>query len=98
MPQGTTKVGKTPTQTAMAIRPSAPIQKFDQLPDTALLRERDLIRLPGCPHSILPFSSTTLWRKVNDGEFPKPQKLSARMTVWSAGAVRAWLAQQAVAA
>lgn len=31
---------------------------------------------------ILPFSAATLWRMVKDGSFPKPRKISKRVTVW----------------
>lgn len=40
---------------------------------------------------LVPFSSATLWRKVNAGEFPKPVKLSERVTAWRFEDVRAWL-------
>lgn len=40
---------------------------------------------------ILPFSSATLWRKVKSGDFPRPTKLSERITAWSTESVRIWL-------
>ncbi len=40
----------------------------------------------------LPFSSPTLWRRVRDGSFPKPTKLSSRVTAWKVADVRAWIA------
>jgi prophage regulatory protein len=40
------------------------------------------------------FSSATLWRKVKDGTFPAPVKLSERITAWRADDVRGWLDQQ----
>lgn len=58
---------------------------FDDLPDTGYLRQAQLI-----PH-IVPFSSATLWRKCKAGTFPKPRKLSDRISAWQAGEVRAWL-------
>lgn len=66
---------------------------FDHLPDSALLREADLVRSPKRPHATppLPFSAPTLWRKVSAGTFPKPVKLSKRVTAWRVGDVRAWL-------
>jgi len=42
----------------------------------------------------LPFSAPTLWRKVKAGTFPKPVKLSERVTGFQVGAVRAWMASQ----
>lgn len=55
------------------------------LPATGYVRQSKLI-----PH-IIPFSSTTLWRKVKTGEFPAPVKLSSRVTAWRAEDVRAWM-------
>ena len=31
---------------------------------------------------IVPVSKSTWWRGVREGRFPKPQKLSAKVTVW----------------
>lgn len=73
---------------------------FDALPDSAWLRESQLVRSPKSSDSAvapLPFSAPTLWRMVKLGKFPKPTKLSARVTAWQAGQVRAWMAAQAMA-
>lgn len=59
---------------------------FDSLPDSAFLRERQLLG------GLVPFSSATLWRRVGDGRFPKPVKLETHITAWRVGDVRAWLA------
>lgn len=59
---------------------------FSELPDNALLRERQLLG------GLVPFSSATLWRRVLDGRFPKPIRLETRITVWRVGDVRLWLA------
>ncbi|UNU73646.1 AlpA family phage regulatory protein [Moraxella nasovis] len=40
---------------------------------------------------LLPFSRTTLWRKCNDGTFPKPIRLSSNSTAWRNDDVLAWL-------
>lgn len=66
---------------------------INDLPDDALLRERVLVTKPGHP-GILPFASSTLWRKVAAKEFPEPIRLSARVTAWRMGDVRAWIAAQ----
>lgn len=58
---------------------------FDALPDTGYLRQAQLI-----PH-VVPISSATLWRGVVSGKFPKPVKLSERVTAWRVGDVRKWL-------
>lgn len=39
---------------------------------------------------MFPISRTTLWRKVNAGEFPKPHKLGPRTTVWDMDELRAF--------
>ena len=72
---------------------------FDGLPDSAYVREAQLVYSPTRPDSNvpLPFSAPTLWRKVKAGTFPKPIKLSERVTAWNVGAVRAWLLAQEIA-
>lgn len=73
---------------------------FDALPDNAWLREAQLVRSCKKPTSYLaplPFSAPTLWRMVKAGKFPKPTKLSAGVTAWQVGQVRAWLAAQPMA-
>jgi predicted DNA-binding transcriptional regulator AlpA len=80
---------------------TAPIQAtFDKLPDGAWLRESQLVRSPKNSDSEvapLPFSAPTLWRKVKDGSFPKPHKLSTRVTAWKVSQVREWMTAQAAA-
>ncbi len=80
---------------AVTIAPSV----FDHLPDSALLRESELVRSPRRPSATapLPFSAATLWRMAKAGTFPKPVKLSERVTAWKVGDVRAWMAAQASA-
>jgi prophage regulatory protein len=72
---------------------------FDALPDSAFIRESQLVQSPRRPETPapLPFSAPTLWRKVKAGTFPKPIKLSERVTAWNVGIVRAWMAAQAAA-
>jgi predicted DNA-binding transcriptional regulator AlpA len=66
---------------------------FDTLPNTAFIRESQLVQCPKRPDNsaILPFSAATLWRKVAAGTFPKPIKLSKRVTAWRVGDVRTFL-------
>jgi predicted DNA-binding transcriptional regulator AlpA len=59
---------------------------FDGLSDDALVRLTNLIAL-----KLVPFSPSTLWRKVGKGEFPAPIKVSAGVTAWRVGDIRAWL-------
>lgn len=72
------------------------IPSFDALPNSAFARESQLVRSPKRPDAPvpLPFSAPTLWRKVKAGTFPKPHKLSERVTAWKVGDVRAWIASQ----
>ncbi|MEO6823706.1 MAG: AlpA family phage regulatory protein [Nitrosospira sp.] len=56
-----------------------------KLPATQFIRQSQLIPF------IVPFSSATLWRKVSEGTFPKPEKLSERITAWRTDDIRQWL-------
>ena len=92
------KTKSTATAPATTTAPAQAV--FDRLPDSAWCRESQLVRSPKNPDSEiapLPFSAPTLWRMVKLGKFPKPTKLSARVTAWQAGQVRAWMQAQAAA-
>lgn len=65
---------------------AAPGILLGSLPEVGYVRQAQLIP------AIVPFSSPTLWRKVKAGTFPKPVKLSPRVTAWKVEDVRAWLA------
>jgi prophage regulatory protein len=54
------------------------------LPATGFVRQKQL-------EAILPFSRTTLWRRIKDGTFPAPVKLSPGCTAWRVEEVRAWM-------
>ncbi len=56
-----------------------------ELPQTGFVRQSELIPNP------IPFSPATLWRKVKDGTFPSPVKLSERVTAWRVEDIRAWM-------
>jgi len=45
---------------------------------------------------VVPFSASTLWRKVKAQTFPAPVKLSAGITAWRVEDVRAWMENQPV--
>jgi prophage regulatory protein len=64
---------------------------FDDLPDTAYVREAELVRTQLNPSGLLPFSSHTLWRKVREGSFPHPLKLASRVTAWRVSDIRTWM-------
>ena len=80
--------------TAGQVTPLSIAANFDTLPDSAFIRESQLVQSPKRPETRapLPFSAPTLWRKVKAGTFPKPIKLSDRVTAWKVGDVRAWIA------
>ena len=59
--------------------------KMHDLPKTGFVRQSQLI-----PH-LIPVSSSTLWRMVKNGSFPKPIKLSARTSAWRVEDVREWI-------
>ena len=91
---------KTPTASSIPAQKASIHQSvFDALPDSAFIRESQLVQSPKRPDTPapLPFSAPTLWRKVKAGTFPKPSKLSERVTAWNVGAVRAWMTAQATA-
>lgn len=58
------------------------------LPATGYVRQSQLIPF------IVPFSPATLWRKVKAGEFPKPVKLSKRVSAWRVEEIRSWMQQR----
>ena len=94
------KNSKTPIASSIPAQKATIHQSvFDALPDSAYIRESQLVQSPKRPDTPapLPFSAPTLWRKVKAGTFPKPSKLSERVTAWNVGAVRAWMTAQATA-
>ena len=94
------KTPKTPIASSIpAVKVIVHQSVFDALPDSAFIREAQLVqspKRPGIP-APLPFSAPTLWRKVKAGTFCKPYKLSERVTAFNVGEVRAWMAAQAAA-
>ena len=54
--------------------------------ETELLRTKDVLQR-------VPFSRTTLWRRVRDGEFPPPVRLggpNSRIVAWRAADIDEW--------
>jgi predicted DNA-binding transcriptional regulator AlpA len=87
------------TPTTVAQKATIHQSVFDALPDSAFVRESQLVQSPKRPEhpAPLPFSAPTLWRKVAAGTFPKPVKLSERVTCWKVSEVRAWMTAQGMA-
>lgn len=61
------------------------IQAANINPSNGYLRQSQLIP------DLLPFSQSTLWRKVKDGTFPAPVKLSLRITAWRVSDIEQWM-------
>jgi len=68
---------------------SKQILAIGTLPTSGYVRQSQLV-----PH-IIPFSPATLWRKVKLGQFPRPMKLSERITAWAVEDIREWINAQA---
>lgn len=43
--------------------------------------------------AVVPVSRQTIWRWVREGRFPKPVKLTERVSAWRVGDVRQWSEQ-----
>ena len=71
---------------ASPVRSSLPAES--SLPTTGFLRQPQVLRL-------VPVSKSTLWRRVGEGMFPTPVKLSSRVTAWRVEDVRDWIEAQA---
>ena len=67
-----------------------PLFRFDDLPDDALIRQRELLA-----YSAVPFSASTLWRKIRAKSFPTPVRVSTAITAFRVRDVREWLANPA---
>lgn len=78
----------TPTITDILKREeSSPgLMKF---PETGLVRLKQIL----APSGPLPISRSGFWAGVKSGKFPKPRKISARVTVWRAEDIHALLAE-----
>lgn len=96
-PKARKKQTQDGTPQVAAQRTTVAIPSFDELPDSALVRQSQLVRDPKHPTrpAPLPFSPATLWRKVRDQSFPAPVRLGAAITAWKVADVRKWMAQAA---
>ncbi|WP_326540511.1 helix-turn-helix transcriptional regulator [Pseudorhodoferax sp.] len=74
----------SPFPSAHAVRQSAePLA----LPATGFVRQNLLLRF-------IPFSKSTLWRRVNAKLFPAPVRISEGVTAWRAEDLHQWIADQ----
>lgn len=90
--------GHQPSRPKTPIASSIPEQKvtiyysvFDALPDSAFVRESQLVQSPKRPDTPTPwpFSAPTYWRKIQSGLLPKPYRLSERVSAQNVGECRA---------
>ncbi|MBI4807737.1 MAG: AlpA family phage regulatory protein [Nitrosomonadales bacterium] len=65
-------------------RTPAPLGNFDQLPDSAFVRQAVVLGLFSC-------SKATLWRWVKSSRIPSPVRLGSRLTAWQVGPLRTCL-------
>lgn len=71
--------------------------QFNSLPDTAFVRMSSLASYAKQgKHGILPVSAATIWTWVKKGQFPKPLKISDRVTAWRASDIRQYLSNMGV--
>ncbi len=61
------------------------------------LDESGFLRLKQIVPALVPIGKSTWWAGVKDGRFPRPVKLSSRVTVWRVEDIRALLARGEVA-
>lgn len=66
--------------------PTSLLVRFDDLPDSSFVRLNQLLST-----AVIPFSAATAWRRVREGTFPQPVRISAQVTAWRVGEVRQWL-------
>ena len=58
-----------------------------ELPKTGFLRLPAII----APHGPIPVSKSTWWAGIKTGRYPKPVKLSTRVTAWRVEDIRAFI-------
>lgn len=61
------------------------LRGLDGFSDDAFIRLKQLIDL-----HVIPFSASTYWRKVKQGEFPTPEKISEQITASRVRKIRDW--------
>lgn len=64
------------------------------LPETGYLRLAQIIGRPKTDTpAVFPVSKSTWWEGVKSGRYPKPVKLSSRITAWKVEDIRALIRQ-----
>jgi prophage regulatory protein len=60
---------------------------MNELPQTGFLRLPAIV----APHGPIPVSKSTWWAGVKTGRYPKPVKLSTRVTAWRVEDIRTFI-------
>lgn len=60
------------------------IIQTDKLPETGFLRVSDVLKF-------IPVAESTWWAGVKKGIFPKPVKLTSKVTAWKIEDIRAYI-------
>lgn len=68
------------------------MQNQTRQPVTGFMRLSSIL----APNGPIPVSKSTWWAGVKDGRFPKPLKISTRVTVWRVEDIRALIERGAV--
>lgn len=58
---------------------------FDELPGSSFVRLKQLLAM-----RVVPFSAATTWRRVREGTFPRPIRISPQVTAWRVADLREW--------
>ncbi len=63
------------------------------MPNHPELPSTGFVRLPAviAPHGPIPVSKSTWWAGIKTGRYPKPVKLSARISAWRVEDIRAFI-------
>ena len=78
-----------PTHSTPSTRPaSRRRQEPATLPAIGFVREPQVL-------AVIPISKSTLWRRVKHETFPRPVKLSERVTAWRAEDLHSWIEHHA---
>ncbi|CAG9250025.1 helix-turn-helix transcriptional regulator [Paraburkholderia caribensis] len=55
------------------------------------LPQSGMLRLSQFSPQIIPLSSVTIWRMLNDGRFPEPLRVSTRLRLWHVEDLHEWM-------
>jgi predicted DNA-binding transcriptional regulator AlpA len=73
------------------------IHMIPTLPETGYIRLNQILGAPKAHPpipAIIPVSKSTWWAGVKSGRFPRPTKLSPRITVWRVEDIREFLSRK----